>query len=211
MKSHVLITRFHYADNDPRFEWRFAFYKAMVLPRILRQEDQDFDIAIRCNRFHAARFEELSPRIMTFQTGDDTAHYKRNGMKRYFHDFVPWEAVSGLPKYDIQSGLDSDDLIGPDYIRIINETFRHETEATHLCFQPELFRLQTLRIEPMREYSRERGSAFRSLYQPDKGDGYKFIDGVSHMILGRYANKTVVIPKGHCFAVAHHFNESTGK
>ncbi len=211
MNNKVIIIRFHYQADDPRFEWRFGFFKTIVWPRILAQTDQGFDVAIRCNVAHEFLFKSLpgGKNIITFQTADDSARYKQNGRKRYFHDFVPWEAVAGLPQYDIQIGLDSDDLVSPQYVALIQEACQGK-DSVHVCFQPQLFRLSTLRIEPMAEYSRERGSAFRALYQPDKSD-YKFIDSVSHMVLGTLAKKSVVYGTGHCFATAHDLNESTGK
>lgn len=211
MNNKVIIIRFHYPVDDKRFEWRFGFFKTIVWPRILAQTNQDFDVAIRCNPAHEILFKSLPGKknIITFQTANDTARYKVNGHKRYFHDFVPWESVSGLPMYDIQIGLDSDDLVSPLYVDMIQEACKGN-ESVHVFFQPELFRLKTLKIESMAEYSRRRGSAFRALYQPDKSD-YKFIDSVSHMILGTLAKKSVGYQRGHCFAVAHDLNESTGK
>jgi len=210
MKSHVLTIRFHYAENDPRFEWRLEYFKKEVLPRILKQTDQNFDIAIRCNPKHAEIFKKLSPKIITFQTKNDEARYKtgKNG-KKYFEDFVQWEDVRGLKKYDIQSGLDSDDLIGPRYIEAIQEALAGEKEATHICFQPQTFNLKTKRIKPMMRYHGTRGSAFMSLYQPNK-ENYKFIYCGSHISLWKNAKKSITLPQGHCWATIHDINESTG-
>ncbi|MFZ3032238.1 MAG: glycosyltransferase [Candidatus Moraniibacteriota bacterium] len=211
MNNKVIIIRFHYPVDDKRFEWRFGFFKTIVWPRILAQTNKEFDVAIRCNPAHEELFKSLpgGKTIITFQTKNDTPRYKVNGRKRYFHDFVPWSDVIGLPMYDIQIGLDSDDLISPNYVAKIQAVCKGN-ESLHVFFQPQLFRLKTLRIESMAEYSRERGSAFRALYQPDKSD-YRFIDSVSHMILWTLAKKSVGYVDGECFAVAHDLNESTGK
>jgi len=76
MNNHVLIIRFHYEKNDPRFDWRLAYFKAMVLPRILNQSYKNFDIAIWCNPEHDEIFKALSPRIKVFHSKIDTVKYK---------------------------------------------------------------------------------------------------------------------------------------
>jgi len=211
MKSNILIIRFHYSENDQRFDWRFGYFKAMVLPRIINQTDQNFDIGIRCNPKHADLFKALSDKIITFQTKNDDARYKTgNKGKKYFEDFVRWDDVIGLEKYDIQTGIDSDDLMDLDYIKIVNKAMAGRREATHLCFQPELFDLKTLEIRPMQRYHETKGSAFMALFQPNKSN-YKFLYERSYLTLFKYAKKSIVIPRGHCWATAHWINESTGK
>lgn len=211
MKTNILIIRFHYQEADLRFDWRFDYFKAMVLPRILKQTDQNFDIGIRCNPKHDELFKALSPKIKTFHTKNDDARYKvgRNG-KKYFEDFVAWVDVVGLEKYDIQTGIDSDDLMGPNYIKMVNEAMAGQKEATHACFQPELFDLKTLTTKPMMRYYEIRGSAFMALYQPDKTN-YRFLYERSHISLFKFAKRSIILPKGHCWATAHWINESTGK
>lgn len=59
MSNHIIITRFHYQKNDPRFEWRFAYYQAMVLARLQAQTDSDFHIGIWCYDHHRNLFEKL--------------------------------------------------------------------------------------------------------------------------------------------------------
>lgn len=210
VKSHVLIIRFHYAQDDERFEWRLNYFKAMVLPRILNQTNNNFDIAIRCNPWHKEIFESLSPRIKTFQVKNEGARYKigKRGLK-YFHDFVKWDDVIGLEKYDIQTGIDSDDLIGPEFMEKVNQAIEGEHESVHVCFQPMLFDLRDMKTRGMRRYGPGRGSAFLSLYQPDKKD-YKFLYCDSHISMWKYAKKSKVIASGHCWATAHWLNESTG-
>lgn len=213
--THVLIIRFHYEENDPRFWWRLAYFKAMVWPRIEAQENKDFDIAVRCNPWQDKFFKEISERIICFRVRNEAARYKtstKNG-KTYFEDFAPWEDVEGLREYDIQSGLDSDDLITPDYMALVRanvQEFRG-SGIVHVHFQPQLFRLSTLRIMPMAKYGPTRGSAFLSLYQPKGQQPYHFIYERSHIVMPRIAEKTIFIPAGHAWASAHDVNESTGK
>lgn len=211
MNNHALIIRFHYEKEDPRFDWRFSYFKTMVLPRILNQTRKDFDICIWCNKWHDEIFKSLSSRIKIFHAKKDTIKYKILKGKKYYYDFIEYEDLEGLDKYEIQSGIDSDDLISRDYIDTIVKYLKNEKDKTHLCFQPKTFNLKTLAIKPMLPYHSKRGSAFLSLYQPNKEDNYKFIYCNSHISMWRYAKKSIVIPSGHCFATIHYLNESTGK
>jgi hypothetical protein len=211
MKSIGLIIRFHYKENDPRFDWRFSYFKAIVLPRILNQSDKDFDICIWCEPHHDNLFKGLSEKIKVFHSKIDTVKYKvRSNGKKYYYDFIDFENLEGLEKYDIQVGIDSDDLMGFDYIRAIRMQTEGKSQATHICFQPKTFNLKTLMIKPMIEYKKNRGSAFFALFQPDKSN-YKFIYCDSHISMGKYAKESIILPAGHCWATIHYINESTGK
>jgi hypothetical protein len=211
----VLIIRFHYADSDPRFKFRFNYFKTAVLPTILAQRNQNFDIAIRCNPEHDALFTALSPRIRVFHVKNEGVNYihGKNG-KRYFHDHVSWNRIIDLPKYDIQIGLDSDDFIAPDYVAVIRKTCRdfHSRNlgaSLHISFQPRKMYLKNKRTTGMMEYTPRRGSAFMALFQPNKGENYKFIYEMSHLNLWKLADKSVTIPSGHCMVTVHSHNEST--
>lgn len=212
----VMIIRFHYDTDDKRFEWRFQWFKDAVLPRILAQTYDKFDIAIRCNPAHNKLFRDLHPRIFTFNVEDENIHYKPHGRKMYFQDHIPWSAIDDqMDRYDIQMGLDSDDLIHPDYVKIIKENVvnhikSYPGKSLHLSFQPILFRLDGNKERPMIPYTPERGSAFLAFYQPDKNN-YKFIYERSHISFYKIADRSIVIGQGYCSAVAHKLNESTGK
>jgi len=212
IKTVAMIIRFHYLANDQRFNWRFSYFVRAVLPRILRQRYSAFDICVRCNPIHAQRFRALSPRIITFQVDNEHASYKKLGRKTYFYDFVPWSSVRGLPQYDVQIGLDSDDLISDHYVaKTMDVVHKYPTSPTHVTFQPEIFRLKTKTFErfPVMFHS-QKGSAFMALSQPDKVN-YRFIYEQSHLTLGRLARRSIVLPKGDCWHTVHDFNESTGK
>ena len=211
MNNHALIIRFHYGKEDPRFDWRFSYFKAVVLPRILNQTRKDFDICIWCNKWHDEIFKSLSSRIKIFHSKKETIRYRMLNGKKYYYDFIEYEDLEGLDKYEIQSGIDSDDLISRDYIDTIVKYLKNEKGKTHLCFQPKTFNLKTLAIKPMLPYHSKRGSPFLSLYQPNKEDNYKFIYCDSHISMWRYAKKSIIIPSGHCFMTIHYLNESTGK
>jgi hypothetical protein len=208
----AFIIRFHYEKNDPRFEWRFEYFKNEVLPRILNQTEKNFDIAIRCNSAHDNLFLNLSPRIRVFHVKNESAQYKGN----YFFDFVPWSDVLDLPKYEIQLGLDSDDLIERYYVEdIFNQIEKilmklPNDEPVHICFQPELFDVKTQRPYRMpQRYSLKKGSAFFAIFQPEGTEPYRFAYEESHLTIGLHFENRLVLPSGSCFASCHEFNEST--
>ena len=209
-----IIIRFHYKEDDEKFPFRFQHFKNNVLPRIRNQSFKDFSINVWCNPWHEQLFKDLG--VNTFQ-GVDKTSYKYFAKKDiyFFHDFITFEETTGLEKFDLQLGLDSDDYIHEDYVKIIvDEVEKHKkkfpNKSLHLCFLPELLRLKTNKVEHLRNYSTEKGSAFMALYQPVK-DNYRFIYEESHMSIIRRADIQKVLPKGYCWACAHDFNESTGK
>jgi hypothetical protein len=121
------IIRFHYEKDDPRFEWRLNYFIKEVLPRIKKQTIQGFDICIRCNDWHKDIFENLG--LKTFKIANEYSAYKFNKKKTctYFYDFATWDRVIGLEKYDLQVGLDSDDLIEDKYLeKILEEITKYD-------------------------------------------------------------------------------------
>jgi hypothetical protein len=203
----------HYQEGDPRFDWRLAYFRAMVWPLIQNQTRKDFDVAIRCNEWQEPILKRINPSIITFHTKKQLARYRLYNGKRYFYDFCKWKDVVGLPQYDIQSGLDSDDLIRRDYIERVREEIDKATpgESLHVSFQPMLFNSKTFEQRSMTtRYGSKKGSAFLTLYQPNKRN-YKFIYEESHLTIGGNAQRSIIIPEGYCWATAHGINESTGK
>jgi hypothetical protein len=210
--KHVVIIRMHYPRGDERFKWRFKYFKRMVLPRLLAQTDQDFDIAIRCNPIHNKLFERLSQKIKTFRVLNESERYKIVKIKRYFLDFAPWSDVVGLEKYQIQSGLDSDDLIAENYIETIKkEVAKYDKNKTlHMSFQPGIFNADTEQKHRINiRYSEKKGSAFFSIYQPNNSREYYFAYEFSHLELGKHFDKSIILPAGFCWASVHGHNIST--
>ena len=212
----AFIIRFHYEKDDPRFEWRYKYFINEVLPRIKAQTEQDFDICIRCNSWHKELFESLG--LKTFHVENEVVSYKQGPRLKYFHDFVPFERTVGLDKYDVQMGLDSDDLIEPGYVETLMNAIRKQVKQTpdktiHVCFQPKTVNIRDGKriVKPMLKYTPTRGSAFMGLYQPDKGDNYKFVYCESHMTLWKHSDTSIVLPDGYCYATIHDINESTGR
>lgn len=215
MYSHAAIVRFHYDQEDPRVAWRFSYFRDQVLPRLLAQTAGCFDIAVRCNAWAAPMFEALSPRIRTFTVRNERVLYKGAG-KRYFYDFARWDEVEGLGQYDIQSGIDSDDLLAPDYMELTLEAIaahvrEHGRRSLHISFQPALLDVATGKERPIGQtYGPTMGSAFFSIFQPRK-DQYRFAYEISHLKLYTLFDRSITLPAGHCWASVHQHNESTGK
>lgn len=202
------VIRFHYSENDPRFMWRFNFFKTRVLPRLQKQSETGFEIYVWSNPAHDKLFHELN--CKTFHAPD-----KRRYKNGYFHDFVSFEELEGFPKLELQMGLDSDDFIMPDYVKIIFDFVKlHKAkfpeQSFHICFQPRLFDLKTKVKTNMRRYNTRKGSAFMALYQPVRLP-YRFIYSESHISIITKADQKQVIGPGFCYAVKHNINESTGR
>ena len=221
--THAVIIGFHYPDSYPRdkLEWRFSYFRSMVLPRILRQTIQSFVIAVRTTPVFAQRFRELSDRIITFDVkpgfenwippGYDPEEFEIN-RRRCFVDFVPWEAIEGLKQYDIQTSVDSDDLLlREDFIdRIEKECYATPpNQSLHIHFQPYIYDVPSLSFYNLPvPYDRENGSQFFSLYQPDK-DGFVFVGQDSHRRIGKLMERSVIIDPGYVGFSIHWANASS--
>lgn len=201
--STAIIIRLHYKD-DKEFYKRLSFFRTLTLPSILRQTDQDFDICIWCEDKHKEVIESLNNKIKTFNV-TKLADYPEHRHKKGFHiDFTYWEDVVGLDKYDIQLGLDSDDIIFPEYVEKAKEALQY---VNHVSFQPYIFELPTLKTYTCPIiYTEERGSALFGI-KPDK-DNYIFAYEQSHLQLPKILGSSKVI-QGHCAFTVHENNTST--
>jgi hypothetical protein len=212
--THAVIIRMHYPENSAKFEWRFSYFQSMVLPRLLNQKNKNFDICIWCNKWHEDRFKKLSPRIKTFGIKTEAEGYIKPGYEKkvgkYHVDFMEWDKVVGLDKYDIQTALDSDDLIlRYDFIDRIEQECAKETGSLHLSFQPFMFHVKRLQMYkcPLK-YHNGHGSPFYSIYQPNK-ENYIFAYHDSHFKISNYVKKSIIIPFGYCTFSIHDNNAST--
>lgn len=216
--THAVVIRFHYPQDSEKFEWRLAYFQSMVLPKLLEQTYQDFDICIWVNPWHKERVESLSDKIKTFtvrEGADAIRPEDAHKEGRYHIDFVRWGDVIGMDRYDIQTGLDSDDLIMPNYIETIQATFESFMDridglkTMHLCFQPYVFDTKTLRIfKSPNTYTKNNGSAFFSLCQFGSSK-YIFAYEYSHLELPKHMDYTTVMPEGMCAYSVHDNNESS--
>jgi len=112
-----------------------------------------------------------------------------------------------LPRVDIQTRHDSDDLVSRHYVaRIRKEVHRLEACATRpmvVSFQPFKLDLATLRRYRMAtRYHARRCSMFLSLYQPDKMD-YHYIYDYNHRLIWKAFPQVATVPEGYCDLVVH--------
>jgi len=217
----AFIIRLHYQKSDPKWPWRLAYFQAMVLPKLLAQTDQDFDICVRVNDHHAEQVQALSDRIKIFTVKRQHRHYVKPGYvykrRKYFVDFLDFNMTQGLEKYDIQIGIDSDDMIlRDDFVeRVKLECMRKPDKSLHIGFQPHIFQPSTLRMFkcPV-EYNDGRGSPVFVLYQPLDvpfyNKKYVFAYEDSHLKLPGYMDRKIRIEEDFCCYSVHDNNASTG-
>jgi hypothetical protein len=207
--THIVISRMIYEEDDPKFEERLSLYKTLCLPRLRLQTEKNFDIGVLCNRKHAHFFKELG--IIPFHRKDKWTGQKPD---RFWSCMTKWDELEGLEKYDIQTNLDSDDLVSDRFIERIQSAVQKEIDngfigSLHIHFQPRLFELHTLTDKAQRKrYDNKEGSAFFSLYQPDK-ENYIYIGQDSHRRMPIYMSKSILIGEGYCWICVHDNNDST--
>ncbi len=207
--NQVVITRMHYQNKDDLVK-RIRMYEMGPLRCLLAQEDQDFDIAVLCNKRHEDIIRSIHPRIIPFFSNQESRRWGP-----FWTLFVKWEDIYGLDKYDIQTNLDSDDLVSPQYTKLIKAAITTPSVVTHVHFQPLLRDYYTGEVKEMKyRYGEVRSdgrvycSAFHSLYQPDKED-YMFLHQDSHIDFIQYVEKSVILPEGHCWINIHDTNDSS--
>lgn len=213
----AFVIRMHFKKNDPRWSWRLAYFRAVVLPKLLAQTDQDFDICLRVNPHHVAEVQAISDRIKIFDIVQSRKNWIKPGYrhkaKRYFVDFIEFKYLVGFERYDIQIGIDSDDMpLRTDFVaRIKEECARVSAGKTlHISFQPHIFHVPTLRMYKCpTEYGEAKGSPIFALYQPAGVKRYIFAYEDSHLKLPTYTDRKIRIEEDYCCYSVHDNNSST--
>ena len=203
--SHIVISRMWYHEEEDLLE-RIKIYEANLLPILLNQEDKDFDIGVLCRKEHEQIIKKIHPRIIPFFTDKESWTIR----DIFWALFVEWKDIYGLNKYDIQTNVDSDDLVSTRFTKIIRQTVLENTEtSTHIHFVPLIRNYYTGEVEEIREnYSNGSDSSFYSLYQPNKED-YVYIGQDSHTKFSKYAQKSILIPEGEVWVNIHDSNDSS--
>jgi len=200
--THVVVTRMLYQDSEPFLKRLELYYK--LFNSLKNQTVQNFDIAVLCNRKHADILKEIfRDSVIPFFTKEDNFGQR----DKTWHCKIPWEEIEGLNMYDIQSNIDSDDWVSENYIETIQKHCKDK--SLHIHFQPTLVRLKTGQTKSMNSvYNKYNGSAFYSLYQPDKSN-YIYIGQDGHRRMQNYAEESILIPEGYAFVGIHDNNDST--
>lgn len=201
----AVIIRFHYDKNNPDFKWRFNYFKKEVLPRILNQSIQDFDICIWCESHHDELFKSLSSKIKVFKS-----LYEKKVDAKTLYDYSPFEKVKGLEKYNLQLGLDSDDMIESNLLEKLEEICKKENRKTLISIQPIKKHLRTGKKYRMKSYERRnRCSPCFAIYQPEIKEDYEWPYYRSHYRLNFDFNNVIYLDEGYCTMSIHNFNDST--
>ena len=202
--THAIIIRLYFEPEDPRAAWRLAFFEAMALPCLQRQSCPDFSLWINCHPAHQARLEAMDPRIRTFQ--DQRRHEDtRIGLN------IPAPDGQELPRVDIQTRHDSDDLVSRHYVsRIRKEILARPEAPLIISFQPYKLDLATLQRYRMgKRYHPKSCSMFSSLYQPPAWEPYMHIYDYNHLHLWEAGPKVMTVREGYCDLVIHGGNVVT--
>lgn len=210
MPKSAFVIRMHYPDG-PKFGWRYGFFVERVLPRI-RKQHGDFDICVWCEGHHRELFEQLGCR--PFEVLPEYLEHieKENRDSAYFKDFVPWAAVVGMDRYDLQIGLDSDDLLlRVDVLESILKQVQKHAGTVHISFQSLFYDFLGGQYYTSRyKYSVEQGSPFFALWQPGVNDlDYVFAYEASHFNIGLRMDYSFFEPEGYWAQSVHGHNESS--
>lgn len=213
----AFIIRMHYKRDDKKWLWRLAYFQAIVLPKILAQKDKDFDICMRVNPHHADQVLALSDKIKIFDATPSRRDWVdpkyRKKQKKYFIDFLDYKHLVGLDKYDIQIGIDSDDiLLRDDFVsRVKEEVLKDPSKSLHISFQPHIFHTNTLRMfECPTKYGVGHGSPIFALYQTQDQKRYLYAYEESHLKMPTNAKRKIRIEEDYCCYSVHSCNSSTG-
>ena len=195
----AVITRLHYAKDDPKFIGRLETYKKYTLPSLLNQTDSDFDIYIWCEPHHDELFLSLHDRVKVMHA---TTEVRRKG--RFFVDFTTYDKTN-LPRYETQLGLDSDDEILPNTIEEVKKHLNGSRKA--ISIQP-VKKDSKGNTYKMANYQRlKRISPIFAIHQPD--EPYLFIYEYGHFSdMPKQFNEIVYLPELAIMNI-HDSNEST--
>ena len=174
-------------NNHDDMSWRYFYFASCVLPRLQAQTVKDFDICILSRPDWHKKLEALDSRIKPFTI---------NGFEMATHGNFTYKMTEGLKRYPVAIRMDSDDLVSPEFIEIIQKT------DGNVSFQPELFLLDELRVKKMKHrYSNNKPSCFLALKDYD--------ECIYHQVFLRFT--ATMIPEGHCWVTVHDRNRSTHK
>lgn len=210
MNEIAFVIRFCYARSYPAEarEFRFRWFRDEVLPRILAQRYQGFDIWLWAMPEHRREIEAWSPRIRTFGLRRPMAQLETS---------YPWHHVVRLPRYPIQVRVDSDDLVSPDFLsRGIEELAKMSGRRAIAWYQPEKVAVSTGAVYTCRpdygngSYSNLAVPAFLLYRQRPRDHDYSWVYARGHIRLGKIADEVRGIEAGYCWAACHGHNDSTG-
>ena len=219
-----MLTNLAYIESDPMLDIRLERYVDIVVPQLRGQTNTDFDIALRVNKPTLDKIRHYLDThgckdIITF-TEDHIlflgTYYDKSEFYNYggesINKYSTWENIHGLEKYDIQTSYDSDDYVSKDYIQTVKDiAMGHENkEPLHIHFQPIWLHEATKTTGRMEfRYNKYCGSAFYSIYCPQKDKEYIFCRVRSHANILNMFKYTILVPEGKCWIGVNENNVRT--
>ena len=206
MKKHAVIIRMWH-KNEEEMNWRIHYFASVVLPRLQAQSYKNFDICILTHLKYFNTLRELDPRIKPFTLSQRLVGHDGKDWEYRKHGNFSFKDTKGLEKYLIQTRIDSDDLVGPRFIELIEHNIKTESRSI-VSWQPQLFILKDLSIKKMNHrYRDDRPSMFLSVSNPDPED-YDFIYSRVFFSFGKYPCR--FFEEGQCWMTIHQYNVGSG-
>jgi len=183
--NHAVIIRMHYPECEAFYK-RLELFRSVCLPSFEAQTDKDFDIVVVCNEIHKHHFDySIHPDVRSFY-GDGLRDIKSKSVAPFDYE---------LP-HVIQTRLDSDDFVSPDFI----ETIHANQDVDMLCFKP-------IKVKGKDRYRVIAPDYKVSQFLSVKGKG--FIYKYGHRSWWKHVDTWKVIDFGYCFLSVHNGNAST--
>ncbi len=195
-----------------------AYFAAMCLPRI-RDAALNADVYLRVQEWQRPWCDSLG--CIPWTVRPEFEGWIKPGYEekatRYHVDFVPWEGVVGLQRYDLQIAIDSDELLlRPGLMQRLQSEIATapEGESCHVSFQHEMFDVRDCRLYRSQfRYSTEKGSPLYALWQPNPEEPYVFAYDDSHQRIGQQMRHRRFVADGgqdaYVAASVHTWNAST--
>jgi hypothetical protein len=158
--NHIIYTRFRYND-EKEFDYRFDLFCETMLLSLLLQKNRNFHWQIQTTSRDKPKIEEMIEDLsVEFLIQDDPSH-------QYWGKYL----FSYDPKWKIQSRLDSDDIVDPLYIDMIQKIANDIGDEKNMAVNFEYRRMRWKDKKYSRAKSNckimNRCSMFLSLINPD--------------------------------------------
>jgi hypothetical protein len=194
---HAIIVRMNYSERNA-FNKALSLFKRNLLFCLEHQEEQSFDLMVGCNDRDREEVISASDKIV-IDTFTFPLRIKKNGAVKPFE-------VEGFEDFHIQTRLDYDDMISPNFTKRVIEEYNavQGNESLILSFQPIKLDLYSPEAKSMKPYHDKKCSMFLSWINPKK-----FIFCDSHLTMWKYADRVKHIDEGYAWLVVHEDNTLT--
>lgn len=163
-----VVTRFYYPEWDDDVQFRYDFWVNKCLSRL----DDQTDLGFRLNVWvddgpHGTAGVEV-PKVGAERVNKFTvALPELDGWEGFAH----WDNVHGFEGGRVIVGLDSDDLVSPDFIETVRKEAEGRVSNTLVSFQPTKLDIKTGFEYTMKQYQpRLKCSPVFAMIQPDPAD-----------------------------------------